>query len=114
MADRWAGEFDEGELPQDEEFSGPDLEEELRLGAACNKLLHSPEYRVATAGLRDTILEAYTTSPLRDSEGHTYCRLMLKCLEDIEQMLQNTVNTGKMAMAQLDEQEASFKEAQIQ
>lgn len=113
MARRWPGEFDEVELPQGDEFSGPDLEEELRLGSACSKLLQSPEYRVATKSIRDAILEAFVTSPVRDIEGQNYCRLLLKCVDDVHQMLQNTVNTGKMAMAQLDEEDAKTKEASV-
>ena len=113
MSTRWPGDFDETELQQGDEFSGPDLEEELRLGSACNKLLLSAEYKMATAAVRDAIMDKFLSSPVRDSEGHTMCRLMVKLMDDIELMLQNTVNTGKMAAVQLDEQDRSFKEDQI-
>lgn len=103
---RFPGTFDEVELLTEDAFKGPDLEEELNLGIACNRLLKSPEYQLATDAVREAIMETFAASPLRDVEGQNYCRLMLKAMEDINTMLQNTVNTGKMAMQQLEERES--------
>lgn len=70
-------------------------------GARTNALLQSGEYRDAMAAVENAILEAWKTSPIRDVEGQTMLRLKLKCLHEVQSLLNDYVETGKLATIQL-------------
>jgi hypothetical protein len=78
-------------------------------GTRAQQLLDSDIYRDALVGVRNGILEAWATSPIRDQEGQHELRLMLKLLDDLQGHIISMANTGKLAKAQI-EHENKLKE----
>lgn len=82
---------------------------EIERGARARALLDSPVYLEALKAVRDGIYEQWAKSPIRDIEGQTSLRLMLKLLDDLEGNINRVATTGKLAAAQR-EHELSMKE----
>jgi hypothetical protein len=101
-------EFDEVELPS-ETFAEPDLDEGVRFGAQCRALINSEGYQTVTAQMRATTLEVFSNSPIRDTEGHSYCRVFLQVLEDMHTLIQDAVDTGTMSAQQLEDNARALK-----
>lgn len=94
--ERWN--LDERSLPPEEEALAPaNPEEELRQGSRAQALRNDPAYQEALAQMRAGVLQTFSETPLRDREGLLYCRLMLKVLDDFDNVLRDRVDTGKMA-----------------
>jgi len=74
-------------------------EEEAR-GRQATELLENPMYREAVDTLRQSLVDKWLSSPVRDIEGQHELRLMTKLLGDIEVYITNIANTGKMAAIQ--------------
>lgn len=105
-----AGAFDEPELPSDDGlFAGPDLDAEVRFGALCNAYLSGEPYKKVTAHMRETIHLVFEQTPLRDRDAQLHCRLMLKILEDMHELLTDAVDTGRMSAEQLEAKNSTFK-----
>lgn len=103
--------YDEVPLPG-QEFAGPDLDEEHRFGMQCASLVESEAYGTVTAHMRAMCVEAFEATPLRDTEGLLYCRMMSKVLTDFDALLRDAVDTGHMAAQQLEAKRATFKGSQ--
>lgn len=86
------------------------LETDIAKGSRAEMLLKSDIYRESVGKVRQGIIDQWATSPIRDIEGQTTLRLMLKLLEDLEQNIVSMANTGKLAAAQI-KQENMLKEA---
>lgn len=78
-------------------------------GSKANAFLSSEIYRDAIGKLEAGVVEAWKTSPVRDVEGQTYLRLMMKVLSDFQAHVRDIAQTGKMAEVQL-QQERSIAE----
>ena len=78
------------------------LQADLAKGTRAEMLLKSDIYRESVGKVRQGIMEQWATSPIRDVEGQTTLRLMLKLLDDLEQNIVSMANTGKLAKAQLE------------
>jgi hypothetical protein len=105
-------EFDEQELPADDGFAEPDLNEEVRFGGHCKALINSEGYKKVTKQMRDITLETFETSPMRDNEARTYCRIVLQVLNDMHVLIQDAVDTGTMSAQQLAENAEALKQQQ--
>jgi hypothetical protein len=79
-----------------------DLKADLAKGTRAEMLLKSDIYRESVGKVRQGIIDQWASSPIRDVEGQTTLRLMLKLLEDLEQNIVSMANTGKLAKAQIE------------
>ena len=104
-------EFDEVELGPDDEFTGPDLNEEARFGAQCRALRDSEGYKAIMAKMRQITLDTFEYSPMRDDYSRTYCRMMLQVLSDFDANVKDAVDTGRMSVQQLEQQALALKPA---
>lgn len=80
------------------------LEADIGKGTRADQLLKSDIYRESVGKVRSGIIEQWAASPIRDTEGQIKLRLMLKLLDDIEQNIVSMANTGKLAAAQLQQE----------
>jgi hypothetical protein len=80
-------------------------------GAKASALLQSAIYREAMEKVEAGILESWKSSPVRDVEGQTYLRLMMKVLTDIKAHIKDVAETGKMASVQLEHERSLAQRA---
>jgi len=78
-------------------------EEDAR-GRQATELLENPMFREAVDTLRQSLVDKWLSSPVRDIEGQHELRLMTKLLGDIEVYITNIAKTGKMAAIQLEKE----------
>lgn len=94
---------------QIQEISRMNLHEQSAKGTRAQQLIESDIYRDGIKGVRQAILDTWSSSPIRDVEGQHELRLMLKLLDDLEGHIVSMVNSGKLANVQI-EQESKMKE----
>lgn len=80
-------------------------------GARASALLASDIYREAMQRVEAGIVDAWKASPIRDVEGQTYLRLMMKCLSDLQGHIKDAAETGKMAEVQLEHERSLAERA---
>jgi len=78
-------------------------EEDAR-GRQATELLDNAMFREAVDTLRQSLVDKWLSSPIRDIEGQHELRLMTKLLGDIESYISNIAKTGKMAAIQLEKE----------
>ena len=83
--------------------------EELRRGELARQLLQNEIYQDAVSKVREAIIDKWQQAPLRDREGHHELRLMLKLLGDLTGYIQSTMETGKMAAIQSEQDQRMNK-----
>lgn len=85
-------------------------DEELRRGEQARQVIENEIYAEAWKSVRDGIISAWESAPIRDKEGQNELKLMLKLLTDVRRNIETVMNTGKMAKIQI-ERESMFKRA---
>lgn len=85
-------------------------DEELRRGDMARQIIENPIYSEAWQSVRDAIISAWESAPIRDKEGQNELKLMLKLLTDVRRNVETVMQTGKMARIQI-ERESMFKKA---
>lgn len=84
--------------------------EEQRRGDQARLILENPIYVETVNSIREGIIQAWESAPLRDKEGANELKLMLKLLGDLNRNIETVMQTGKMAKIQM-ERENVFKRA---
>lgn len=79
----------------------PFLRKEVQRGADAQALLDNPLMLEAIQAYEDEITNLWKTSPLRDVEGREKLRLMLEASSKFRAYMVTTVETGKLATAQI-------------
>ena len=79
--------------------------EEDSRGRQATELLENSLFREAVDTLRQSLVDKWLSSPVRDIEGQHELRLMTKLLGDIEMYIANIAKTGKMAAIQLEQEQ---------
>lgn len=79
-----------------------DLNTELRRGEIAASLLDNEIYKEAIQSVQDGIVHAWSNSPIRDKEGQSELRLMLKLLTDLQRNIETVMQTGKLAKIQIE------------
>jgi ABC-type siderophore export system fused ATPase/permease subunit len=79
--------------------------EEDSRGRQANELLENSLFREAIDTIRQSLVDKWLSSPVRDIEGQHELRLMAKLLGDIEGYIENVAKTGKMAAIQLEKEQ---------
>lgn len=82
--------------------------EELRRGELARQVIENEIYAEAWQSVRDGIIHAWESAPIRDKEGQNELKLMLKLLTDVRRNVETVMNTGKMAKIQI-ERESMFR-----
>lgn len=85
---------------------------EIDRGMRAKALMESPAFVEAFVEVRKGIHEQWAKSPIRDIEGQTNLRLMVKLLDELEGQIRSVATTGKLASVQL-EHERSLKERAV-
>lgn len=83
--------------------------DELRRGEQARQLLQNELYVDAVTQVKQAIIDKWQQAPLRDREGHHELKLMLKLLGDLTGYIQTTMETGKMAQIQLEQEQRMTK-----
>lgn len=76
--------------------------EEQRRGEQAAQVLDNPIYQESWQSVRNGIIAAWETAPIRDKEGHNELKLMLKLLTDVQRNIETVMQTGKMAQIQIE------------
>lgn len=87
------------------------LIKESERGAKASRLLADEIYQDAVSKVEAGILDAWKTSPVRDTEGQTYLRLMMKVLTDLQAHIKEVAETGKLANVQLEHERSMAERA---
>lgn len=85
------------------------LPAEAAKGSKASQLLENEIFKEVMGKLRQGIMDTWAESPIRDIEGQTSLRLMLKLHDDFMGHVVSIANTGKMAAKQI-ENESKAKE----
>lgn len=83
-------------------------DEELRRGELARQVTENEVYIEAWNSVRDGIIQAWESAPIRDKEGQAELKLMLKLLTDVRRNVETVMNTGKLARVQI-ERESMFR-----
>lgn len=81
------------------------LADQKERGQKADKLLSDPLFAESFAEARQVIFDAWEAAPIRDKEGAHELKLMLKLLSDVRAILERAITDGKMAAAELVNQE---------
>ena len=80
------------------------LRDDIDRGAKAERLLADPMLVESFDLVRTAIIEKWESTPLRDRDGAHELKLMLKLLGDVRANLEQAVNDGKLAAAELRQQ----------
>ena len=84
------------------ELSEPNLNEEIEVGNQANAVVTNPAFQSVMRRVREGVHLRWASSPITDFEGQHELRLIIKVLDDLEGTLKRDIDTGKMALAQLE------------
>ena len=78
------------------------LEQQLYNGDRAREILENEVFQQVFADYRTEITEQWMKSPARDVEGRERLWTFLAHLNKLELMIQSTLDTGKLAMKELE------------
>lgn len=76
-------------------------EERLHRGTRAKEVLENEEFSAAFEAIEQELTNAWKTSPQRDSTGREHLFLALTMLSKVKASLTQTMETGKLAMLEL-------------
>lgn len=85
------------------------IDTELRRGEQARQVIENPIYSEAIAAVKQGIFDKWANAPMRDREGHHELKLMLKLLGELTGYIETTMQTGKMASMQLEQERKMTK-----
>lgn len=91
------------------DLKAPDLNVEVENGNHADALLNSNSFQSVMRRVREGVHIRWASSPITDLEGQHELRLIIKVLDDIEGTLHRDVDTGKLALNQLEKMRADEK-----
>ena len=80
------------------------LEERIYNGNRAREVLENEVFQQVMTDLKAEITEKWQTSPARDEKGREWLWMLLSAAKKLEFMLQTTLDTGKLATADLEHQ----------
>jgi hypothetical protein len=78
-------------------------EHEVARGERAKSLLQDPLFKETLEGLKEQYLAAWKSSPANMVEGREQLYQMYKAAVDFEHMFKTTIDTGKLATVQLNQ-----------
>jgi hypothetical protein len=76
--------------------------------AKAQRLLEDPTLTAGFEAVRQAIYAKIEDTPIRDTEGLTQLRIMLKLLRDVRANLETAVRDGKLAAVKLEQEKRRF------
>lgn len=86
-------------------------EERLHRGSRAREILENEEFSRAFDAIEEELTNAWKTSPQRDEEGRERLFLALTMLSKVKSSLTTTMETGKLALAELQHQKSMAEKA---
>lgn len=88
------------------------MSDELRLhrGTRAKEVLENEEFQGAFSSIEEELTQAWKTSPQRDVEGREKLFLALTMLSKIKAALEQTVDSGKLALLNLQHQNPTMQQ----
>ena len=80
------------------------LHREISRGQQAREVIEHPLYTEALEKTRQDLMQAWESSPARDTEGRERLWLAVSLLGKLEQHLKDTMQTGTMARLQLTQE----------
>ena len=77
----------------------------------AKEVLENEAFQQVFADAKQEITEQWTKSPARDQDGREKLWLMLSLLNKLEAMLQSSLDSGKLAKAELQHQQTMLARA---
>lgn len=87
------------------------LEQRIYHADRAREVLENEAYQQVFADAKQEITDQWTKSPARDQEGREKLWLMLSLLNKLETMLQSSLDSGKLARAELKHQKTLAERA---
>lgn len=87
------------------------LEQRIYNADRAREVLENEAYQQVFADTKQEITTQWQTSPARDLEGREKLWLMLSLLSKLETMLQASLDSGKLARAELEHQKTLLERA---
>lgn len=85
-------------------------EERLHRGNRAKEVLGNEEFQRAFATIEEELTQAWKTSPQRDAEGREKLFLALTMLSKIKAALEQTVDSGKLALLNLQHENPTMQQ----
>jgi hypothetical protein len=85
-------------------------EERLHRGNRAKEVLENEEFQAAFEAIENELTEAWKNSPQRDAEGREKLFQALTMLSKIKQSLTSTMDTGKLALLELQHKNPTMRE----
>lgn len=95
--------------PEELEAVASQLSRETERGAKARSIIESPLYQEAVNLIEERTLEAWKSSPVRDTEGQQMLRLRWQVIQEIKGHFSDVLQTGKMAEEQLVAEASLFE-----
>lgn len=81
-------------------------EERLHRGSRAREVLENEEFQRAFDAIEEELTQAWKTSPQRDNTGREHLFLALTMLSKVKASLTTTMETGKLALMELQHQKS--------
>lgn len=81
----------------------------IERGERAARILNDEIFKDAFESVRQALLTKFESAPVADTEGMTKIRLCLKLLNDVRANIEATMNDGKVAAFELEEQKRVAK-----
>lgn len=78
------------------------LAEEIQRGDEAERILDNPVFKDAVESVRKGIVNAMAESPMGDDKTHNRLVIALQLVNQIERNLKTVMQTGKMAVMQVE------------
>lgn len=88
-----------------------EIEQRIYDGNRAKEVIENEVFQRVMADMKKEIIEQWQNSPARDQDGREKLWNLLKLTEKLEIMLQQTLDSGKLAMAELQHKESMAERA---
>lgn len=82
----------------------PQLQQEMHRARVAREVTENPEFRSAVQAIRADLVQAWESSPARDTQGREQLWQAVQMLGKIERQLLQTIETGELAKLQLQQE----------
>jgi hypothetical protein len=85
-------------------------EQRLHRGSRAKEVLENEEFSAAFDAIEEELTQAWKNSPQRDAEGREKLFLAMTMLSKVRQSLTTTMETGKLALLELQHTNPTMRE----
>lgn len=78
------------------------LQRQAERGREAKRILESDVYQESVARIRENLVAKLIDAPVQDAEGMMLIKLCLGLLDQLNIVIEDTMNTGKMSQIQID------------